>query len=94
MHDLPQIIQEMHSAYRLMVQYRKNHQELRATYLEQLAEAIVINRSPNSATTSAIHILEEHKLQVLKQLMTHETMRRTYRKIKTTLSPIDKDQHT
>ncbi len=85
--NINHIIQEMRSAYRKMVLHRKQHRELHATYLDQLAEAIVIHRSPNLDNESARHIVEEHKLQVLKQLIKWEHMRRSYKRIKTTLSP-------
>jgi hypothetical protein len=82
-----QIIDGMRSTDKQMVTHRKNHKELRASHNEQLAEAIVLHRSPTLAHDSAQHIREEQKLQVLKQIMTRENISRSYRKIKSTLQP-------
>jgi hypothetical protein len=72
------IIEGMRSTYQSMITHRKQHKELRASHSEQLAEAIVLHRSPNLHHESAQHIREELKLEVLKQISTRENIRRSY----------------
>jgi hypothetical protein len=64
---------------------QKVHSFLRLAYLDSLAEALVLQSSPNLAHDSVSHIREEWKLKTIKQLWYRECMRRAYRKIGFTL---------
>jgi hypothetical protein len=68
-------------AYQNLKTLQKNHQELRDTYLEDLAEAIVLDRSPNLADEALTPIRAERSEKQLKQLISREKLCRMYRKI-------------
>ncbi len=70
-----------------MISQRKNHRQLRESYLEGLAEAIVLHQSPTLHRAEAIYIREEQKTKQLKNLIKREKYRRMYRKIGHTLAP-------
>jgi len=69
------------NAYQSLKDLQKQHQELRDTYLEDLAEAIVLDRSPNLADPALEAVKLERSEKQLKQLISREKMRRMHRKI-------------
>jgi len=79
-------IKAVHSkAYTTLKELQAKHQELRDDYLEDLAEAIILDRSPSSAHDTAAHVLAEKTAKQLQQLISQEKMRKMYRKIGRTL---------
>ena len=70
-----------HQAYSALKELQKRHQELRDTYLENLAEAIVLNRTPQLAESGLEHLLKDKSAKQLKQLISREKMRKMYRKL-------------
>lgn len=66
---------------------QQQHVQLRASFLEDLPEAIVIHHSPDLTFDSMEIIRKECALKQLKQLKFRERMRRTYKKISNTLKP-------
>ncbi len=81
------IINEIRNAYQKMKTSQKDHRKLRASYLEQLAEAIVLHQSPTLDTNEATPIrIERVRKQVL-QLKKREKHKHMYKKIGTTLDP-------
>jgi hypothetical protein len=84
-HEIKKAQQE---AYQNLKTLQKSHQELRDTYLEDLAEAIVLDRSPNLADKALAPVRAERSEKQLKQLISREKMRRMYRKIGRTLNKV------
>ncbi len=84
-HEIKKAQQE---AYQNLKTLQKSHQELRDTYLEDLAEAIVLDRSPNLADEALTPVRAEWSEKQLKQLISREKMRRMYRKIGRTLNKV------
>ena len=70
-----------HVAYQNLKSLQAQHQELRESYLEGLAEAIVLDRAPQLDHDSLQHIKLDRKEKQLKQLIAREKVRRMYRKI-------------
>ena len=56
--------------------------------MEDLAEAIVLDRSPNLADAPMTPVLAERSEKQLKQLISRETLRKMYRKIGRTLNKV------
>jgi hypothetical protein len=81
------IINEIRLAHRKMRTSQKDHKKLRESYLEQLAEAIVIHRSPSLDTNEATPIRMERVAKLLKQLLKRERNRRMCKRIGNTLDP-------
>jgi len=73
------------NAYKNLKTLQAQHQELRDHCLEDLAEAIVLDRSPSLSDDKAAHILVEKNARQLQQLISREKMRKMYRKIGRTL---------
>ncbi len=69
------------AAYQNLKELQQQHQTLRDTYLEDLAEAIVLDRSPNLADPTLEAVKVERSEKQLKQLISREKMRKMYRKI-------------
>ena len=82
-----QIIQAIKAAYHQMRQHQRNHRTLRETYLENLAEAIILHRCPALDTPEATMTRQNFITQQLRQLLARERKRRLYRKLGTTLHP-------
>ncbi len=53
------LVHSIRAAYQTMKQAKKDHRKNRITYVEGLAEAIVIHYSPHLDTNEAAHIKEE-----------------------------------
>jgi len=83
-----QILEHLQAAATTLRQYQKRHRELRATYLEGLAEAIVLDRSPNLEHSSVAHVKEERVSSQIRHLLKRENLRRMFRKIKRILKPV------
>lgn len=69
------------AAFQTLKELQSKHQELRESYLEDLAEAIVLERSPYLEDDKQAHILLEKKAKQIRQLISREKMRQMYRKI-------------
>jgi hypothetical protein len=67
-----------------MADYQKSSEQLRVTFLEELAEAIVLHNTSSLVTTGQ---RRKRTLHQLKQNQFREKMRRAYRKISHTLAP-------
>jgi hypothetical protein len=77
-----QEIQEAYrQSYRELWQKQKMHRELRETYLEQLAEAIVLERAPHLNQDSMQTICHEQVEKQVKQLISCKKRRKIYRKL-------------
>lgn len=70
-----------HKAYNRLKELQKQHQELIDKYLEGLAEAIVLDRSPDLGSDPTRAVLVKHKEKQIKQILSREKIRRMYRKI-------------
>jgi hypothetical protein len=70
-----------HKAYNRLKELQKQHQELRDRYLEGLAEAIVLDRSPDLGNDPTRAVLVERKEKQIKQILSREKICRMYRKI-------------
>jgi hypothetical protein len=81
------IINEIRKAYHNMRASQKDHKKLRASYLEQLAEAIVIHQSPSLDTNEATPVRMERVTKQVKELRRREQQKRMYKKIGHTLNP-------
>ncbi len=82
-----QLIQAIKAAYHTMVSHQKNHPQLRQSYLEGLAEAIVLHQSPTLSSPEATHIRAERTSKQLKNLIRREKHKKMYNKIGHTLVP-------
>jgi hypothetical protein len=71
-------------AYRMMADCQRSSEQLRVTFLEELAEAIVLN---NTSSLANADLRRERTLHQLKQLQFREKMRRAYRKNSPALAP-------
>jgi hypothetical protein len=76
-----EIKKAQHKAYQHLKEMQLRHLELRETYLEGLAEAIVLDGSPHFDSDSVVHIQKERREKQLKNLMSREKTRQMYRKI-------------
>jgi hypothetical protein len=63
-----------HEAYKHLKQLQQQHQELCDTYLEDLAEAIVLDRSPHLAEEALATVRKERSEKQLNQLIAREKM--------------------
>lgn len=81
------IINEIRTAYQNMRASQKDHKKLRASYLEQLAEAIVIHQSPSLDTNEATPIRVERVVKQIKELRKREQQKRMYKKLGYTMNP-------
>ncbi len=86
--SVDRILQCLQQAATSLRDYQKRHRELRAKYLEELAEAIVLDRSPDLEHSSMVHVKEDRVTNQIKQLLKRENMRRMFRKIKRVLKPV------
>jgi hypothetical protein len=77
-----------HQAFKHLKTLQQQHQELRDNYLEDLAKAIVLDRSPNLADAPMTPVLAERSEKQLKQLISREKLRKMYRKIGRTLNKV------
>jgi len=69
------------TSYSNLKALQKQHIELREKYMEDLAEAIVLDRAPHLAEKGLEHLLKDKSAKQLKQIIAHEKMRKVYRKI-------------
>jgi hypothetical protein len=84
---LIEIVTSLRAATTTIRTYQKEHKTLRASYLEELAEALVLHQSPNLSHDSMESIRRDRVEKVTKQLIKRETSRKTFRKIGRLLSP-------
>jgi hypothetical protein len=61
-------VKYLQAAYKNMVSHQQNHKQLRASYLESLAEAIVLHRSPLLDRPEAASYKQECTLKEIKKL--------------------------
>jgi hypothetical protein len=83
---IPQKLAAKHlkCAYRTMADCQRNSEQLRVTFLIELAEAIVLNNNSSLATAE---LRRERTLHQLKQHQFRKEMRCAYRKISHALAP-------
>ncbi len=90
--DLPQVtydntyneaalVQAIKDAYKELRDKQKKHRELRISYLESLAEAIVLHHSPHLEATAAAPIRTERTQHQVKQLIYRENAKDCIRKL-------------
>jgi hypothetical protein len=89
--DLPSdsqeaVVKQLKSAYHIIIDHQKQSEQLRASFLEELAEAIVLQNAPSLASSPGRR--QDRTLHQLRQLHFREKMRRAYQKISHTLSPL------
>jgi len=77
------------AVYQNLKELQQQHQTLRDTYLKDLAEAIVLDRSPNLAEPTLEAVKVDRPEKQLKQLISREKMRTMYRKIGRALNKFD-----
>jgi hypothetical protein len=82
------ILQQLQLASNTLCQHQNRHSELRSTYLEELAEAIVLDRSPNLVHDSLAHVKEDCVASQIQHLLKRENLCRMFRKIKRILKPV------
>ncbi len=83
-----EILLRLQQAADQLRKHQRQHKELRSTHLEELAEAIVLDRSPGLAHESVAQVKEERVANQIKQLLKRENLRRMFRKIKRILKPV------
>jgi hypothetical protein len=81
------ILQRLQHAVNTLRNHQKQQSALRATYLESLAEAIVLDQSPNLAHDSVAAIKEERVASQVTKLIKRENLRRMFRKLQRVLKP-------
>jgi hypothetical protein len=86
--SVEQILQRLQQAATSLRDFQKRHRELRATYLEGLAEAIVPDRSPDLEYSSMVQVQDDRVTNQIKQLLKRENMRRMFRKLKRIIKPV------
>jgi hypothetical protein len=70
-----------------MKKAKKNPRKNRISYVESLAEAIVLHQSPHLDTNEATHTRQERTLKQMKNLLKRERTKRMFKKIGHTLAP-------
>lgn len=80
------ITQAQHEAYTHLKKLQEQHEELRESYLEGLAEAIILNRIPKLNDEGLESIKREKVAKQLSQLLSREKVRKMFRKIGRTLN--------
>ncbi len=85
--DEPTIIQYLCHTIKQLKELQCNHKELHQTYLESLAEAIVVQTSPGLQCNSMVAIREEHIHNQIKLLIHRKHTHRILRKIGHLLKP-------
>jgi len=76
-----EIKHKQHQAYTHLKDLQARHTELRESFLEGLAEAIVLHRNPRLEDEGMEAVKKSKAEQQLKQLMSREKLRKMYRKI-------------
>jgi hypothetical protein len=69
--------------------YQRNSKQLRETYLETLAENIVLHRAPHLYSDNLSSVRKERTAATIKQLIAREQKRRTYWKLRKLLNPTE-----
>jgi hypothetical protein len=78
---LPALIQNLHQSKEYLASCKKNHVALRESYLQGLAEAIVLQRCPFLDEPRNSHLKAERVAKELQELIKREQIRRMHRKI-------------
>jgi len=84
---LTEVVTSLSAATTTLRTYQKDHTNLRVSYLEELAEAIILHQSPNLSFNSMESIRCDRVEKEIWQLIKRETSRKTFRKISRLLSP-------
>ncbi len=82
-----EIIQSIREAYQTMKKAKKDHRKNRISFVEGLAEAIVLHQSPHLDTNEATPTRQDRTLKQMKNLLKREKQKRMFRKVGSTLSP-------
>lgn len=85
--DRVTIIGLLRQAFQHMKDHQKQSKQLRSSFLESLAEAIVLHQAPNLAYDSMEHIRTERTLKQVKAFIRREKKRQSFRKIGAVLNP-------
>jgi hypothetical protein len=86
--DVKIIKREQHKAFLNLKSLQEQHEGLRESYLEGLAEAIVLNRSPKLAEEGMESIKRDRANKQLRRLLSREKMWKMFCKIGKTLNKI------
>lgn len=81
------IITRLKQSTQASKQHQHQHSKLRASHLESLAEARVVQRSPDLSYESMQEVRSTRTQKKLRQLIQWEAMRKSYRKIGKLLNP-------
>ena len=84
--DVSYIVQNIKLSYHNLTDMQSQHANLRASFLEDLAEAIVLRHYPCDSSNS-MEAIKDRTAKQLKQLRFREKMRKSYRKIANTFAP-------
>jgi hypothetical protein len=85
--SIMEVVHELRQAKRDLKDHQKWHIELREDHLNQLATAIVLNRSPSLLVQGKVQEFDRRRLKEIKHIQRKETMKRIYRKVGATLRP-------
>jgi hypothetical protein len=85
--SIQQIIDNLKEAKTARLENQKRHFSLRENYLERLAEAIVLRKSPKLNDVRHAQVLEAKTKKALKRILHQERMRRMYKNIGACLNP-------
>jgi hypothetical protein len=78
-------IQCLRNVYKNLKDHKRKHQELHASHLEELAEAIVLEQAPALVFESMSAVRAERTEKEIKEIIRREKLQRSYRKIGRTL---------
>ncbi len=87
--SLAQILNHLMEAAQALKTYQRNSKQLRETYLETLAENIVLHRAPHLYSDNLSSVRKERTAATIKQLIAREQKRRTYWKLRKLLNPTE-----
>jgi hypothetical protein len=76
------------AAYKLLKELQAKHQDLRDSYLEDVAEAIILDRNPKLADPGLEPAKKEKVEKQIKQLLSREKASKMYRKIGKVLNKV------
>jgi len=82
-----EVIQGLQSARKTLKEHQKRHIELWEDHLNQLATAIVLDRSPSISIQGRVQEFDRKRLREIKRIRRKETMKRIYRTVGATLKP-------
>jgi hypothetical protein len=82
-----EVVKQIRQARATLKNIQKRHIELRSKHLEELAEAIIVQRCPSLLEPGKVKELNKRKLKEIRRIKRKETLSHMHRKVGYTLRP-------